>query len=1241
MNKLLEFTNKYSLSKTLRFKLEPVGRTSEYIKRAQIIEEDESRATYVIKMKEIMDDYHKNFIDNVLSRFSFSNSLLSELYNELSSGDSNNRSQNIAKILGNLRKEVAKAFSNAKANELKKKEFINVTLKELHKCDPEKSKVIEKFEGFTTYFIPYNTNRQNMYVADDKSTSIANRVVNQNLIKFIDNIHIFQKIVTTLPAESIEQISDNFASELYGRNLDSFFALDNYSNTLTQQQIATYNAIIGGKKEEGEKTLYKGLNQYVNEYNATHKDVKLPKLNRLFNQILSDRVSLSETFEPFTKASQAIDSINNAYNMVHCKLHEMQDMLLRLTEYNLEWVYIGADFLQLISQRAYGDYSHIRNLLSEQWQALNPRKSKSEEKYKEAEKKYIKSVASLSLKQIENLCGDDKVLKYLLSLGARNDETRQCENIFAQVENNHTLANEILSNRDVENSYFRANSTLIKPLLDSIKEALAFVRPLLGSGNENNRDDVFYSDFVRLYEEIDCVIAPLYNKVRNFVTKKEYSTNKFKINFGFPNLLSGWSNHDQYHGALFVGNANEYYLGIIPVNTKPICFANHTEDTGIKHVNYIYIANPSKDLPNLMVVDGKTVRKTGKKNEDGVNEELEAYKNKYLPSEINRIRLSESYKLSNDNFNREDLTMFIDYYKQRIIDYKQEISFDFKDARDYPSYDDFLNDVKLQGYKIALENVSWKDLNALISSGKLMLFRITGKDFSPNSKGLPNLHTIYWKMLFDPENIKDVVYKLSGNAEIFYRRASIPKDKRVIHNANRPIENKNPFSQNRTSTFDYDIIKDRRYTRDQFEFHVPIMLNYKQNEPNKFNKLCLDFMRENHIPHIIGIDRGERNLLYLVVLNDKGEIVEQRSLNQIQSNPLIPEFKQDYHQLIEKKVGANDESRKNWTAIENIKEMKEGYMSQIVHEIAKLMIKYNAIVVLENLNTQFMQKRGIERSIYQKFEKMLIDKLGYLVDKTKQPNEPGGALHALQLADTFANFNKYENGSVRQCGFIFYIPAWCTSKIDPATGFVSMLRCKYEGGDKAKLFFSQFSKICYDANEDLFSFTFNYDNFKVQSKYGKRCWTAYTYGERIHTHRDKKQNNNFVSESISLTAEFKNLFAEYGIDIAGNLKESISAQTKEKFFERLMMLMRLTLQMRNSSASDDLDYIISPIKAADGTFFDSRTCPETMPKDADANGAYNIARKGLILLNQLYGTPENEKFKPNLSNEIWLKFAQK
>ena len=56
--------------------------------------------------------------------------------------------------------------------------------------------------------------------------------------------------------------------------------------------------------------------------------------------------------------------------------------------------------------------------------------------------------------------------------------------------------------------------------------------------------------------------------------------------------------------------------------------------------------------------------------------------------------------------------------------------------------------------------------------------------------------------------------------------------------------------------------------------------------------------------------------------------------------------------------------------------------------------------------------------------------------------------------------------------------------------------------------------------------------------------------------------------------------------------------------------------MRNSNARTEEDYIISPVKANDGTFFDSReeTKKEDyaiFPKDADANGAYHIALKGL------------------------------
>ena len=39
--------------------------------------------------------------------------------------------------------------------------------------------------------------------------------------------------------------------------------------------------------------------------------------------------------------------------------------------------------------------------------------------------------------------------------------------------------------------------------------------------------------------------------------------------------------------------------------------------------------------------------------------------------------------------------------------------------------------------------------------------------------GSDNLHTSYWKLLFAEENLQNTVLKLDGNAEIFFRKASI------------------------------------------------------------------------------------------------------------------------------------------------------------------------------------------------------------------------------------------------------------------------------------------------------------------------------------------------------------------------------------------------------------------------------------------------------------------------------------
>src|SRR3989344_3257974 len=61
-----ECTNLYSLQKTLRFELVPVGRTREHINQKRLIEEDEELAKKFNDAKRIMDDYYKFFIEDRL-----------------------------------------------------------------------------------------------------------------------------------------------------------------------------------------------------------------------------------------------------------------------------------------------------------------------------------------------------------------------------------------------------------------------------------------------------------------------------------------------------------------------------------------------------------------------------------------------------------------------------------------------------------------------------------------------------------------------------------------------------------------------------------------------------------------------------------------------------------------------------------------------------------------------------------------------------------------------------------------------------------------------------------------------------------------------------------------------------------------------------------------------------------------------------------------------------------------------
>jgi CRISPR-associated protein Cpf1 len=1101
-----------------------------------------------------------------------------------------------------------------------------------------------EFKKFTTYFKGFHENRKKMYTDEKKTTAIAYRLINDNLPKFINNIAVFEKIKKFVDKDC-QQMFKHLKKELSNfSSVNEFFELKNYGNFLTQKQIDQYNILIGGITKE-DNTTPQGLNECVNHYNQQQQEKKnrLPKFTQLFKQILCDKKSMSLLPEKFTNDNDVLQSITKLYqdidkNVLNKKIrgeYSLKKLLTQLDDFDLSKIYLRNDLsLTHISQAIYKNYSKISDTIIENLQNESPQKKKERpEKYHERIKKIFKTTKSFSVEFINNCLGDNLLINYFRNLG----KTEEQEDLFSLIKNNYEMIKTLLNNPYPENKsliYDTENVELIKQLLDNLKRLQWFVQPLCGSGDEPDKDMAFYAEFDNLFPELDK-ITQLYNMVRNYVTQKPYSTEKIKLNFDNAMLLDGWDvNKERSNASVLLRKNNLYYLAIIDKEHNRVFESNEANGKGYEKIEYKLLPGVNKMLPKVFFAKSRIDEFKPSK------QLLENYKN-------------ETHK-KGDNFNIHHCHTLIDFFKKSINKHEDWKNFDFQfsDTSTYKDLSDFYREVEQQGYKISFRNISENYINRLVLEGKIYLFQIYNKDFSPHSKGTPNIHTLYWRILFDRENLKNVVYKLNGEAEVFYRKKSIKNENRIVHQAKKLIDNKRSNNNKKQSRFDYDIIKDRRYTVDKFQFHVPITLNFKSVGKNFINENVNQHIKDGNIKHIIGIDRGERHLLYLSLIDLNGNIVQQFSLNNIGV---------DYHELLNKREEERDNARKSWKTIKSIKELKEGYLSQVIHKISQMMIEYNAVVVMEDLNYGFMRSRQkVEKQVYQKFERMLIDKLNYLVDKKKQATENGGLLKAYQLTNKFKSFKELG----RQSGFLFYIPAWNTSNIDPVTGFVNLFNTRYTALEKAKDFFGKFANICYNNSKNYFEFVVDdYRKFNPKAEGTRLDWIICTNGNRIQTFRNSEKNNKWDNKLISLTDEFTKLFNEYKIDIK-NLKESILSQTEKTFFEKLLSLFKLTLQMRNSvtKGSDlykeitkhivdnndndkicrETDYLLSPVADDNGEFFDSRKDRKiNLPNNADANGAYNIARKGLWIINQIKNVNDLKKIDITISNKDWLRYAQK
>lgn len=1217
------FTNLQSMSKTLRFELQPVGDTQNLIDEKEMLREDFERSDCYPLVKKMIDEEHKKFIDAALSGFRFSDKLKEyvSVYEERDTDGT--RSQKLDDISAVLRKEILAALKKHDDYSLVTKPAELISKRLLIEKQGAEKEAVYKFNKFAMYFTGLQEARGNMYTDEEKSTAIPYRAINDNLPKFLDNVISFRKI------SAVSEISEYF--EKIEKELDigvfsirDFFTADFYSFAVAQRDIERYNMLIGGKKTEDEKQIIEGLNQYINKYNQTHPKERLPLLKPLYKQILSDRESLSFIPEKFSNDNELLQAVRFFYSE-RFKAGYFTGLFGAFDEFDMSGIYIrnGQDITD-ISQKVFGEWGIVNHYLSEKFDKENTKKFKSEEEKDKARNDYCKSHESISVSMLEEMAGQPgKVSGYISeTVRSQTEYIGKCYSAAeALLDNNYPEERNLISDQD--------SIALIKELLDSIKELHRIILTFRGSGKETDKDEVFYGEYDKLIMMMD-EFTPLYDKVRNYLTQKPYSEDKIKVNFGCSSLLNGWGQNYKTNAAHIFEMDGCFYLGIAQINLKSSDLSVMSAGVkNMKHIIYEFQKPDNKNTPRTFVRSkGTSFAPAVKEYDLPVESIIDIY---------DSGKFKTQYRKKNEKEYKESLAKIIDYFKLGLKRHESYKDFDFmwKPTEEYNDIAEFYSDSIASCYRISKEDISYEGLLELVRQGKFLLFRIYNKDFSKDSKGKPNLHTLYWRILFSEENRKGYPFRLNGGAEVFYRKASLHYSDEIMQNGHHYDELKCKFS--------YPIIKDRRYTCNKYFLHVPITINaVSQNVFSINNMVNAAVYREDNI-NVIGIDRGERNLLYVSVIDSRGNIIEQRSLN------VIGDKNTDYQKKLADREKKRQENRQSWSPVKGIKNLKEGYLSQVVHIIAKLMVKYNAVLFMEDLNAGMKHSRvKFERQVYDKFENALVSKLCFYVDKEiniqQGENAPGGLLRAYQLA----NVPSGKKDRSKQNGFIFYIPAWNTSKIDPVTGFVNLFDLNLTSKQSIADFFGKFRDIRYNSEKKYYEFTFDYHDFGNRAKSDYRnSWTVCTFGKRIREFRNKDKNNQWDTEDYYPTDKLTELLKNHNIPKESEtLKENILSVDDAKFYKELLYIFRLTLQMRNSvpgSTKPEDDYIISPVADRNGIFYDSREYDESspLPCDADANGAYNIARKGLWVIGNIKAAGLGQKFRLSIKNDEWLELAQK
>lgn len=1321
-----QFTHKYSLCKTLRFELKPVGKTKELLEQNNVFKKDQTIDDSYNQAKLYFDKLHQEFINEALAPdkvdhidfVAFANFLdtkateLRRLRREINearqaSTDTDTLQEEVRRIEELIDSERKKLFKQIveeldKEAEAWKKHYLKIGIlseKDLKKENTKgvgfltsaavlnilkhrfplekdtefqkaglpslfveerenpgnKRYIFDSFDNFSGYLTRFQETRKNIYDNTGKVTALATRIVS-NFELFLANKKTFE---------------DKYRKchEEIGFDRTGIFDPANYKHYLRQSGIETADGKEGS--EETYNKIIGRINQRIKEYRDTKASeakqegkkinkTDYPLFKTLEKQILGDlskQRALIEARHDATEEEVFVERFQEFITLNQTRFEEAKNFMRRFFEEEFaneyEGIFIKSSTINTISRRWFADFYQFESQL--------PQAAKNKDERDTIKvKKFVtltdikRAIESLGEAPFKEAYYTEKIIRLeqpnwqgFLAVWRHEfeslflDELREGATTVKGYNSCHKEAKTLTSFSKIRNKNEIAK---VKNYADATLRIYQLMKYLAlderDLADQQGISTNFYAELDTYSKDFDFI--RYYNSFRNFVTKKTYQEDKIKLNFEKGNLLGGWAEspegNAQFYGYI-LRKDSKYYLGISTNST--ILDAKKHKDIAPKEGDEYYEKMLYRQLKSTSIYGSAYLGKYGSKYAD------------------------DKLKLTDQELIARVKNLLSDKYTHIYPELQEVVNTNYDSANELAKAISALSLYSLEFKPVSTEYIDAGVYESSNRTNYLYMFEITNKDFLEGAKGRPNIHTLYFKHLFSEANLKKPIIKLSGGAEVFYRSKS------------ENIE-KHKDKQGK------EVVAHKRYAEEKLLFHLPIVINMDDGRPSKFNSEINAFLANNPNINIIGLDRGEKHLVYYSIINQQGEILNQGSLNTING--------QNYYQKLVEREKERRENRQSWNPVTKIKDLKHGYVSQVVRKIVDLAIEYNAIIVMEDLNMRFKQVRGgIERSVYQQLEKQLIDKLNYLTFKDREPTEPGGILNGYQLAAPFETFEKMS----KQTGIIFYTQAEYTSITDPLTGFRKNIYINNSAPQtKIKNALGKFDAIGWDEEEQSYFFTYNPINFtdkKSKNNTLDKTYTVYSKVPRIR--REKDKNGYWQHSLIDLNQKFRELFELWDFERpdAEDLREEMLRKEtdselagkrmfdgKERsFYHAFIYLFNLILNLRNSFSeqwkiekdengnikaeninADNVDFIVSPVKPFFSTYaehkgqvisprnfadFDAKIKAKDADRirqefNGDANGAYNIARKGVIILENISKKPN----KPDLyvSKNDWDKHTQ-